>query len=109
MPAINCDHHKDDDRLPERKYPRSSSIGRSSERGRLIEAITDQIELNKVAAKVGERDEQNKVGAEAMQANSATLRGKGDASVQGGKLNESTCMPQLTAKLKPITFLRMSR
>ena len=81
--AIKSDHHDDDDKQPEQKYPRSSSSGRSSGRGRLIEAITDKIKLNKVAARTRERDEQNKVAADAMQANSAKLRKTGSAFVQG--------------------------
>jgi hypothetical protein len=86
--AINADHHKDDDRQPDRKYPRSSSIGRSSDRGRLIEAITDQIKLNKAVAEARKRDEQQEVGSEAMQANSAKVRKKGDATVQGREVEQ---------------------
>ena len=86
--AINADHLKDDDRQPDRKYPRSSSNGRSSERGRLVEAITDQIKLNKAVAEARKRDEQPEDGTEAMQANSAKVRKKGDATVQGREVEQ---------------------
>ena len=86
--APNDDHHKDEEAHPARKYPRSDPKGRSSSRGKLIEAIADQIKLNKAVAKARKRDEQPEVGSEAMQVNSAKSRKKGDATVQGREFEQ---------------------
>ena len=77
--AATGHHHEAEDQMAERMYPRSSSCGRSSGRGRLIEVITDQIKPNA---------KRNQVGAEPMQANSAKLRKTGSAYVQGREFEQ---------------------
>ena len=81
--AIKAEQHEGDELQPARKYPRSGTKGRSSDRERMIEAITNQIKLNKAGANARKRDENHEVSSKAMQANSAKLRKTGDVAVQG--------------------------
>ena len=86
--VLNQGRQEDDESHAVRMYPRSKSKGRSSNRGKLIEALSDQIKFNQVVAKTRKADKQLEARAEAMQVNSAKSRKKGDATVQGREFEQ---------------------